>query len=117
MEANYTHVDNIPTRIPYEDEKYKWDYDDMGVLCRMDKETEDWEPVEPHCLECGHRPDECECYESESESEDEVPFKDHLAYLEKELSKETDPGRQEYLRRKIALHKKFLEENADWVND
>ena len=59
--SHYTRVENIPTCIPHEDEHYKWDYDDMGVLCRFDKETEGWEPVEDHCVDCGHLPDECDC--------------------------------------------------------
>ena len=55
----------IPTTIPYEDDHYKWNYDDCGVICRYDKETEEWEPMEPHCVDCGHRDDECDCEEEE----------------------------------------------------
>lgn len=51
----------IPSKIPYEDENYKWDYDDKGVICRYDKETGEWEPMEPYCVDCGHRDDECDC--------------------------------------------------------
>jgi hypothetical protein len=51
----------LPARLPYEDEQYKWDYDDCGVICRYDKETEEWEPMEEHCVACGYRPDECVC--------------------------------------------------------
>jgi hypothetical protein len=50
-----------PTVIPYEDDKFKWDYDDKGVLCRYNKETQGWEVMEDCCDECGHRPDECDC--------------------------------------------------------
>jgi len=53
----------IPTTIPYEDAHYKWNYDDCGVICRFDKETEAWEPMEDHCVDCGHRPDDCNCEE------------------------------------------------------
>ena len=56
---------SIPSKIPYEDEKYKWDYDDCGVICRYDKEEGGWEPMEPHCVDCGHRDDDCCCYEEE----------------------------------------------------
>jgi hypothetical protein len=56
----------VPTSIPYEDERYKWDYDDCGVLCRYDKETEAWEVMEDQCIDCGHRPDDCDCEEEGS---------------------------------------------------
>jgi hypothetical protein len=52
-----------PTVIPYEDDKFKWDYDDKGVLCRYNKETQGWEVMEECCDECGHLPDECDCGE------------------------------------------------------
>lgn len=51
----------LPTTIPYEDAHYKWNYDDCGVLCRFDKKTEAWEPMEPHCVDCGHQEDDCDC--------------------------------------------------------
>lgn len=48
--------------------------------------------------------------EYEDDEEEEVPFKHFLFYLEKELEKETDPKRREYLERKIELHKRLLKE-------
>lgn len=39
------------------------DYDDCGVLCHYSKTTGGWEPLEEHCIECGHLPDECDCEE------------------------------------------------------
>jgi hypothetical protein len=51
----------IPTTIPYEDDLYKWNYDDHGILCRYSKEEESWEVMEPQCVDCGHRPDDCAC--------------------------------------------------------
>jgi len=61
-----------PTVIPYEDDKFKWDYDDKGVLCRYNKETQGWEVMEDCCDECGHLPDECDC-----EDEGEMPKCDY----------------------------------------
>ena len=55
----------FPSTIPYEDDKFKWDYDDKGVVCRQDKETDGWEVMEPHCAECGHRNNECVCNDDE----------------------------------------------------
>ena len=54
-----------PPRVPYEDDKYKWNYDDCGILCRYDKEAEEWEVMEPQCVDCGHKPEECDCDEAE----------------------------------------------------
>jgi hypothetical protein len=51
----------IPRVIPFEDESYKWEYDDKGVLCRFDKEAEEWDVMEAHCVDCGHTDDECAC--------------------------------------------------------
>ena len=33
------------------------DYDDHNVLCYYDPETEGWEALEDHCVECGY----CDC--------------------------------------------------------
>ena len=52
-----------PPRVPYEDDKYKWNYDDCGILCRYDKEAEEWEVMEPQCVDCGHKPEACDCEE------------------------------------------------------
>lgn len=63
----------FPSTIPYEDDKFKWDYDDKGVICRQDKETDGWEVMEPYCVECGHRDDECVCdnfYGREADSDE-----------------------------------------------
>ena len=66
-----TYQVTLPARVPYEDEHYRWDYDDCGVICRYDKETEEWEPMEEHCVECGYRPDECHCEEEDGSIADE----------------------------------------------
>ncbi len=66
-------METFPTSIPYEDERYKWDYDDCGVLCRYDKETEAWEVMEDQCIDCGHRPDDCDC-------EDEMKLNPDLGF-------------------------------------
>jgi hypothetical protein len=38
-----------------------YEYDDCGVLCRYTEEQGEWECCEPHCLNCGYPPEECEC--------------------------------------------------------
>ena len=39
-----------------------YDYDDCGIECRINPQDEDdWQPIEPHCLNCGHSPTDCEC--------------------------------------------------------
>ena len=49
-----------------EDEEFKEDYDDHGVLCRY-TEKDGWFPIEEHCVECGYK--DCECEEEEEEHE------------------------------------------------
>ena len=34
---------------------------DKGVMCRFNKETKGWEPIEDHCNQCGEK--ECDCLE------------------------------------------------------
>ena len=41
--------------------KYTYEYDDCGVLCRYTEELGEWECCECHCLNCGYPPEECEC--------------------------------------------------------
>lgn len=36
-----------------------YEYDDHGIKCL--NYDGDYRPVEPHCLECGDKPDDCEC--------------------------------------------------------
>jgi len=36
------------------------EYDDNGVLCKYTQE-DGWMPIEDHCVECGFKPDECNC--------------------------------------------------------
>ena len=43
-----------------EDEKVM--ENDKGVMCRFDKKTGGWEPVEDHCAKCGEK--DCDCLES-----------------------------------------------------
>lgn len=38
--------DYRPPRVPYETERFEWDYDDCGVLCRYSKEEERWTSIE-----------------------------------------------------------------------
>ena len=40
---------------------YIYEYADCGVLCRYTEELGEWECCEPHCLNCGYPPDDCEC--------------------------------------------------------
>ena len=58
---NRTTCQTIPLKVPSEDKHYKWDYDDKGVVCRMDKKTGAWLPIEPFCAKCGYRRAECHC--------------------------------------------------------
>ena len=58
-------------------ENYIYAEDDMGVSCRFTEEK-GWEPLEPSCLSCGARSDECNCgkyilaeYIDEEESDDD----------------------------------------------
>ena len=58
-------------------ENYVYAKDDMGVYCRFTEEK-GWEPLEPSCLSCGARSDECDCgnyilaeYIDEEESDDD----------------------------------------------
>lgn len=44
------------------------DYDEYGVLCHYSKTIGGWEPLEEHCIECGHLPDECDCEEEYTEA-------------------------------------------------
>lgn len=39
---------------------YTYSYDDMGVRCRYSEDA-GYEPVEPSCLNCGYKTDECDC--------------------------------------------------------
>ena len=41
-------------------ENYVYAEDDKGVACRFTEEK-GWEPLEPSCLSCGVRSDECNC--------------------------------------------------------
>jgi hypothetical protein len=41
--------------------KYIYEYDDCGVLCRYTEELGEWECCECHCLNCGYPPEDCEC--------------------------------------------------------
>lgn len=36
-----------------------YEYDDHEIKCL--NYDGDWRPVEPHCLKCGYKPDECKC--------------------------------------------------------
>jgi len=36
-----------------------YEYDDHGIKCL--NYDGDYRPVEPHCLNCGDKPDDCEC--------------------------------------------------------
>jgi hypothetical protein len=58
-------------------ENYVYAEDDMGVSCRFTEEK-GWEPLEPSCLSCGARSDDCNCgnyilaeYIDEKESDDD----------------------------------------------
>jgi hypothetical protein len=44
--------------------EYTYDYDDNGVRVRFSEEN-GWEALEPHCLNCGCREEECDCEEYE----------------------------------------------------
>jgi hypothetical protein len=41
-------------------ENYVYAEDDKGVACRFTEEK-GWEPLEPSCLSCGVRSEECNC--------------------------------------------------------
>jgi hypothetical protein len=41
--------------------KYTYEYDDCGVMCRYNAELSEWECCECHCVDCGYLPEECEC--------------------------------------------------------
>ena len=41
--------------------KYKYEYDDCGVMCRYNPEVNEWECCECHCVDCGYLPEECKC--------------------------------------------------------
>jgi hypothetical protein len=45
-------------------EQVKYEYDDKGILC-IYMEEKGWIPLEDHCVNCGVKPDECECDEKE----------------------------------------------------
>ena len=38
--------------------QYTYEYDTCGVLCRYNDRLEDWEVLEPHCLNCGYPADD-----------------------------------------------------------
>ena len=44
----------------YSSDEDKYEMDDKGVMCRYSEE-QGWEPIEPHCVECGYKNEECEC--------------------------------------------------------
>lgn len=40
----------------------RYEYDDCGVKCRINPNDEgDYQPVEPYCLPCGAKTEECDC--------------------------------------------------------
>jgi hypothetical protein len=41
--------------------KYTYEYDNCGVLCRYNEELAEWECCECHCLNCGYSTEECDC--------------------------------------------------------
>lgn len=42
----------------------RYEYDDCGVKCRINPNDEgDYQPVEPYCLPCGAKTEECDCGE------------------------------------------------------
>jgi len=43
------------------DNKYTYEYDDCGVLCRYNEELSEWECCECHCLNCGYPSEDCDC--------------------------------------------------------
>jgi hypothetical protein len=46
-------------------EQYTYDFNQEGVKCRH-SEDNGWEPIEPNCLNCGYKTDECGCGNYES---------------------------------------------------
>ena len=44
-----------------EEGKFRYEYDDNGVACRYNIDENEWEAIEPHCLNCGYRTGECNC--------------------------------------------------------
>ena len=74
-------------------EKYVYGEDDKGVSCRFTEEK-GWEPLEPSCLSCGARSDDCNCgkyiladYIDEEESDDDDSENDEQPYTAEELEK------------------------------
>jgi hypothetical protein len=62
--------DLIPNVVEEEEEDFE--YDDMGVKVKWNKETEGWDALEPYCFGCGRREVECQCeYEYHEEEEEE----------------------------------------------
>jgi hypothetical protein len=41
--------------------KYTYEYDDYGVMCRYNSEIGEWEACECHCIDCDYLPEECIC--------------------------------------------------------
>lgn len=62
-EADYKQRHATPT-ITMTTRQYTYDYDQQGVKCRHSEE-DGWEPLEPNCLNCGYKTEECECGEYE----------------------------------------------------
>ena len=83
-------------------ENYVYAEDDMGVSCRFTEE-EGWQPLEPSCLSCGARSDECNCgkyilaeYIDEEEGDDDDievlknKIKNQIIQLWKDYDKDGD---------------------------
>ncbi len=85
---------------------YTYEYDDCGVLCRYSEEQGEWECCEPHCLNCGYPPEDCEC---ETGFEEALYIKDNPnhpltnAILKKTSIKQYTPKRTNRKKKKNSL--------------
>ena len=65
-----------------------YEYDNHGIKCLNDEEN-GYRPVEPHCVNCGYKPDDCECVTFCS-----APYWDEEGerWIEEEYEDEEDEG-------------------------
>jgi hypothetical protein len=99
-----------------EEEKEDFEYDDMGVKVKWNKETEGWDALEPYCVECGRPEGDCTDYCTQNCNEEQKHFK-HTFYT---LAK-TDNGKKKeiikHIKKLLNIKSSNRVDNVIWESD
>jgi hypothetical protein len=98
------------------EEEEDFEYDDKGVKIRWNKETEDWDALEPYCVECGRPKGDCTDYCTQNCNEEQKHFKHTFDTLAK-----TDYWRKKgfirYVKCVLGIKKSIKDYNVIWESD